>query len=270
MEDATHAWLFCPGHRAERFAKALTAADRIIIDLEDGVEDRAKAEARERVRSSRLPLERTLVRMAGSGDEAMRLDASAIRDAGILTVMVAKCEDVERVADLLPDCHLVPQIETPAAVANIEQLAAHPSVVGLGWGAEDLAVNIGALSARDETGALRPPLDLVRSRVLLAAAAHGKWALDAVLTDIDDRARTGRIARDAFTDGFAAVPCIHPLQVPTIAAAYRPRRTELVSALRVLDRSPGSGSAVTQVDGRMVDAPIRAQARRIVRGGSDS
>ena len=43
----SRAWLFVPGHRPERFEKALAAgADRVIIDLEDAVAPADKDSAR--------------------------------------------------------------------------------------------------------------------------------------------------------------------------------------------------------------------------------
>ena len=41
------AWLFCPAHRPERFAKAWAAgAAAVVLDLEDGTPPAAKADAR--------------------------------------------------------------------------------------------------------------------------------------------------------------------------------------------------------------------------------
>ena len=44
------AWLFCPGDRPERFGKAASRADVVILDLEDAVAPDRKAAAREALR----------------------------------------------------------------------------------------------------------------------------------------------------------------------------------------------------------------------------
>ena len=102
-----------------------------------------------------------------------------------------------------------------------------------------------------------------RSTVLLAAAAAGIAAIDAVHVDIDDLAGLETEATDAAAVGFAATACIHPGQVATIRAAYAPTEAEAHWARRVVAASEHDGGAFL-LDGRMVDAPIVRQARRVV------
>ena len=69
--NAPRSYLFVPGDRPERFGKALaTAADAIVVDLEDAVAAPAKAAARQAVAAllaAREAVERIVVRI---NDEA--------------------------------------------------------------------------------------------------------------------------------------------------------------------------------------------------------
>lgn len=259
------AWLFCPGDRPERFAKAAAAADHVIVDLEDGVGEGSKEVARRNLSSPDLPVDRTVVRIHGGNRDLMCLDIDAVRATPFQMILIAKCEDVAEIARLLPGRRLIPQLESAAAIRNAGAIAAHPAVEALSWGSEDVAVSLGAVSARDEAGVLRPPLQLARSSVLLAAAASGKWAMDAVVLDIADELRIAADARSAFADGFSVIPCIHPRQIPIVREAFLPGDVERSAAQRVLQGS--ATLAVSQIDGRMVDAPVREQARRIATAG---
>ena len=50
MAVLPRSWLFTPGSRPDRFAKAAASeADALILDLEDAVAEEAKAEARQHV-----------------------------------------------------------------------------------------------------------------------------------------------------------------------------------------------------------------------------
>jgi citrate lyase subunit beta / citryl-CoA lyase len=61
------ALLFCPGDRPDRFAKALAAADTVILDLEDGVGADGKDAARAAVVATDLDPARVIVRVNAAG-----------------------------------------------------------------------------------------------------------------------------------------------------------------------------------------------------------
>ena len=65
--------------------------------------------------------------------------------------------------------------------------------------------------------------------------------------------------------GFAATACIHPGQVETIRAAYRPDPAELEAARELLAAAETAGGGVFRHDGRMVDGPVLAHARAVLR-----
>ncbi|CAN5170674.1 CoA ester lyase [soil metagenome] len=252
------ALLFCPGDRPDRFEKAAIAADVVILDLEDAVAPDAKEAARSAVASSTLDPQRTIVRV--NPGEA---DLEAVRASPYDTVMLAKAEtvaDVERWSDY----RVIALCESPVGVQNVELLARIANVVALSWGAEDLVAALGGTSSRHAGGGYRDFARHARSRILIAAAAAGKAAIDTVHLDIVDDAGLTAEAEDAAASGFVGMLCIHPRQVELVRAAFRPAPDAVAWARRVLDAADTNASGVFALDGRMIDEPVLAQARRII------
>lgn len=259
--------LFVPGDRPERFAKAAERADAVIIDLEDAVAPADKERAREALRASDLDPTRTIVRVNARGTADHALDVAAVSATGYRILMLPKAERAADAAALAEStgCAIVALVETAAGVLAAEELAAEPSVVALMWGAEDLVASLGGTSSRGPDGRYRDVARHARARVLLAAGGHWKAAIDAVHLDIADLVGLEEEARDAVAQGFAATACIHPGQVETIRAAYRPSADEVAWARGVLEAASAAGaSGVFAHEGRMVDEPVLRHARRVL------
>ena len=254
--------LFCPADRPDRYAKASAAADLVILDLEDGVAPADKTAARQQLRGVPLDPDRTIVRInpAGTADHAR--DLAALAETRYRLVMLAKAEQAADVHDLAP-FQVIVLCETALGVLNAPLLAAEPGTVALMWGAEDLLVSLGGRSSRHPDGRYRDFAVHARSRVLLAAGAFQRLAIDAVFLAIDDPAGLRAEAEDGAASGFAAKACIHPRQVPVVRAAFAPTADEQGWAERVLAAAAGS-AGVFAFEGRMVDEPILAQARRLL------
>lgn len=259
--------LFVPGDRPERFAKAAERADAVIIDLEDAVAPADKERAREALRASDRDPTRTIVRVNARGTTHHALDVAAVRETGYRILMLPKAERAADAAALAEStgCAIVALIETAAGVLAAEELAAEPSVVALMWGAEDLIASLGGTSSRRPDGRYRDVARHARARVMLAAGGHGIAAIDAVHLDIADLEGLEEEARDAVAQGFAATACIHPGQVETIRAAYRPSVEEIAWARGVLEAASAAGApGVFAHEGRMVDEPVLRHARRVL------
>lgn len=256
------AWLFCPADRPERFEKATAAADLVILDLEDGVGADHKDAARAAVAASSLDPSRTVVRVSAD----IESDLDAVRQAGYTLVMLPKAESAEQVSVLAP-LQVIALAETPRGVLRAAELAAAAPTIGMMWGAEDLVAALGGGSSRYAAGSYRDVARHARSAVLLAAAACGRFALDAVHLDIGDLDGLRAEAQDAAAVGFAGTVCIHPSQVPVIREAYRPAAEDVGWAERVLAAAESAG-AVFIFEGRMVDAPLLRHAESILRRSS--
>jgi len=257
------ALLFCPADRPERFAKAAERSDAVILDLEDAVAAGAKASARGALIESELDPDRVVVRINPIGSDAFASDLATLSQTDYRTIMVAKAESAKKVARLDPRFAVVALCETAKGVASAEKLAGLDNVVALMWGAEDLVASLGGTSSRKPKGGYRDIARYARARVLLAAGAAGKAAIDAVHVDIGDVKGLRREARDAVASGFAATACIHPGQVATIRDAYRPDAGDLAWARGVLAAAEGERGVFSH-RGQMVDEPVLRHARTLV------
>lgn len=257
-------WLFCPAHRAERLAKAAAVADVVILDLEDGVPETERELARKHLLSHPLDPRRTVVRVHAADSPEHEADLRAVRATPYTTVMLAKAESAEAARSLAP-LRVVALCETPPGVLQAAQIAEVDNVDALMWGAEDLVAAIGGTSSRS-SGIYRDVATYTRSSVLLAAAAAGKSAIDAVYLDFRDIAGLAAESEDGAASGFAAKACIHPTQVAVVRQAYVPTDELIAWATEVLGQQ---GGGAFQLDGQMVDRPVVEQARRImVRAGT--
>ena len=277
MQLTMRSALFVPGNRPERFAKALSAgADAVIIDLEDAVEESAKAQARKHIAQFAAEMGNAqgvsaeaspgfMVR-SNAADTAWFEDDMALCRAheAITAVVLPKAESVaqvQRVRDLTGK-PVIPIVESAKGVLALESLAMAKGVQRLAFGYLDLMLDTGT---RPDTAGARVLLDHVRCRIILASAASGiQPPLDGVHPDFRDTETVANIATTVRDMGFAGVLCIHPSQVATVHAAFTPSTGEREWAQRVVSEFDRTGSAAFQIDGKMVDAPVIERARRIL------
>ena len=267
-------YLFVPGDRPDRMEKALSSgADAVILDLEDSVAPEKKAAAREEVvaflaQPRRLTLFVRINPLAAQGHDDLQAIALHTPDA----IVLPKAEGTASVAEL--DARLTAlgntetrilhiATETPRAVFALGSYAGAPRLTGLTWGAEDLPAAIGAIRAREEDGRFTPPYEMLRSLTLFAAHAAGVAAIETIYPDFRDEAGLAAFAVRARRDGFTGMLAIHPAQVPVINAAFQPTPEELAHARRVVAAFAGQSGAV-QLDGKMLDAPHLASAKRLL------
>jgi len=282
-------WLFIPGDSERKLSKlASVAADAVILDLEDAVMPANKAIAREYVRAAleQYAGERSYqlwVRINPLSSGLALADLAAViggRPDGIMLPKIDTAADLARLdayiaaletREALPagNIHIVPvATETARSLFELGGLgAATARLRGVTWGAEDLAVDLGAASNRNAQGEWLPTFQLARSLTLAAAAAAQVAAIDTVYTDFRDEAGLAHSCELARRDGFTGKLAIHPGQVATINAAFTPSEQECQWARQVLalfESAQGEGQGVLQLDGRMLDAPHLKQARRIL------
>jgi citrate lyase subunit beta/citryl-CoA lyase len=277
--------LFVPGDRPERFAKAAASgADAVILDLEDAVTPEHRPAARAEVARWLETAERGVpvwVRINPVATDDALADMAAVIDArpdGIVLPKARDGADVHRVDHWLESLEarcgyergsigLLPLItESAGALLNAASFTALPDrVVGLTWGAEDLAADVGASANRTGDGEYELTFAMARSFCLLAAAAAGVLAFDTIDTEFRDLAAVERRARASRRRGFVGKLAIHPAQVAPIHAAFQPTVEEIDWAKRVVaafGASPGAGAVA--FEGGMLDRPHLRQAERIL------
>jgi len=261
------ALLFCPADRPDRYAKALAAADAVILDLEDGVGADGKDGARAALAAADLDPARVIVRVNAAGTPDHAADMAALRETGYRLIMLAKTETRAQLDGLGGDWRIVALCETPLGVVNAAEIAAAPNVTAVMWGAEDLIASMRGRTSRFPDGRYRDVAVHARSAVLLAASAFGKPAIDSVYVNISDLDGLAVESEDAAASGFTLKACIHPSQVAVVRAAFQADEAQVAWARRVLAAARGAGArdkGAIRVDGQMIDAPLIRQAEAIL------
>ena len=162
---------------------------------------------------------------------------------------------------------VIPMVtESAAAVLSAATFAPSPArVIGMTWGAEDLATDLGAFGNKTPDGEYELPYMIASTMCLYAAAAAGVAAIETVDVEVRDMAAVERRTRASRRAGYVGKLAIHPAQVAAIHAAFTPTAQEVEWAGKVLAafrESPGQGAFT--VDGRLVDRPHVRQAERIL------
>lgn len=289
MDLPLRSMLFIPGDSEKKLAKAAgCGADAIIIDLEDAVAPDRKEAARRmaRVFLDEAPADKRACQVwvrvnpldSGMADEDLDAIAAAAPD-GVVLPKANGPDDVRALSDRLTSLEacagapfgaikLLPLVtETAIAPLRLGEYATAriDRLMGLTWGAEDLAAAIGATANRDSAGEWLFTYRMVRSLTLLAAHAAGVQAIDTVYVDFRNEAGLRASCEAARRDGFTGSLAIHPAQVAVINECFTPSAADVAQAQRVLeafDASPGAG--VVSLDGKMVDIPHKKQAEKIM------
>ncbi|MGR6917407.1 HpcH/HpaI aldolase/citrate lyase family protein [[Actinomadura] parvosata] len=280
-------WLYVPGDRPDRFGKAMASgADVVIIDLEDAVAPARKDAARENAVAylrdrHATPGSEAHVRADAAGSEAhMRADTPGpqihvrVNDPATARgrddlAAVGELADAVRlpkvesaaVLDALTGAPAYALLESAAGIVAAREIAAHPRVAGVALGEQDLAAE---LAITDEQA-----MNHLRLQVVLAAAAAGLPPVPmSVHPDVKDEAGLLASCLAGRAIGLFGRTAIHPRQIPVIRRAFRPTEEEAARAAEVVaaaERAEQAGvGAVALPDGRFVDAPIVARARRTV------
>jgi citrate lyase subunit beta/citryl-CoA lyase len=242
-------------------------ADMVILDLEDGVGADDRAVAREALVTTPLNPSHTIVRVNPAGSSDHMRDIEALASTRYDLIMLAKAESGPQAHALAPR-RVIGLCETPVGVRAADDIAGAANTVALMWGAEDLVAALGGRSSRRPDETYRDVARFARINVLLAAAAHGLAAIDAVHLDIADLDGLLREAEDGAASGFAATACIHPSQVDVVRQAYRPTKKEMEWAEAVLEMAKTARGVFTH-EGRMIDSPVLRHAEHVlIMGGA--
>ena len=272
-----------------------TGADVVVFDLEDAVAPARKDEARDAVVAVLTddafdPDCEVVVRVNPVADEDGGDGAPADDAAGPADAPATAAADVNALepvlgdgrldAFMLPKCasgddvrsfdYLFPRetppvlalVESAAGVLHAESVATADATDALVFGAEDLSADVGATRTDAGTEVL-----YAREHVVLAAATASVDAIDTVYTDFSDAEGLREETAFAIQLGYDGKLAIHPSQVDPINEAFTPDADDVEWAERVLEakrEADAEGRGVFQVDGEMIDAPLIAQAERIL------
>jgi citrate lyase subunit beta / citryl-CoA lyase len=285
MERPLRSWMFVPGNSQKFLDKALgggVGVDAVFLDLEDGVPFALKAEARRLVATAAEsagdgPLR--LVRVNAVSTPEFELDIEAVLAPtidGICVPKVERPEDVTHVGGILTDAErrlglpegsfrIIAAIESAAALITAPAIAASdPRLLGLMFGAEDYALDVGLGAQRE--GEARDLL-YARSAIVVAAAAARVLSIDGVFPNLDDPEGLTRDVLQSRRLGFDAKSTFNPRQVELINQVFSPTPDELEYAKKVVDafeEAQARGEGSVAVGGQLVDLPIVLRAQRLL------
>jgi citrate lyase subunit beta/citryl-CoA lyase len=280
--------MFVPGNRQRFLDKALatgdaaSGVDAVFLDLEDGVPFAEKPAARALVAAA-------LGRPPGGPMRLVRLNAVGTPDGeedfervlvpgleGVCAPKVEHPDDVRRVADKLAGfeedtdlplgtVRIVAAMESAAGLLAAPAIAgADPRVLGLMFGSEDFALDLGLGTERQ--GEARE-LVYARSALVVAAAATHVASIDGVFPNLDDEDGLRRDVLQARRLGFTAKSTFNPRQVALINEVFSPSPDEVEYARRVsdaFDAAQARGDGSVAIGGQLVDRPIVLRAQRIL------
>ncbi len=278
---------FVPGGNDRMFEKALdSAADSLILDLEDSVTADNKESARGAVvawvNGADFGRKECLVRINPQDSAWGREDLEAVIAAGpdglVLPKVVTRSnvDAIDQVVTALERDKAVAEgstslvligTEVPEAVFHLHEMARNPRVDAITWGAEDLSGALGARAKRDSAGNYLEVFSFVRATCLLSAAAAEVQPVDAVYVDFKNHKGLEKECNDAADMGFIGKITIHPDQIEIVNEAFTPSKKAIDEAhalIAAFEEAEAQGKMAFSFQGQMVDVPHLKKARQII------
>ena len=277
-------WLFAPGDSERKMTKASdSAADIVLLDLEDSVSPENKPAARTAVADflkTREDKHRIWVRVNPLPSGEIEADLDAIMGAAPGGLFLPKAEgkaDVEALDAMLTireadhgilnrSTHVAALVtETPKAMFHCGDYEGAPRLIAMSWGAEDLSSALGARVQHQADGSYMPMYEMARNLCLLGAVAAGCAPIETVMPEFRDLDKLRERALMVRGQGYRGMLAIHPEQVDVINEAFTPSAEEIAHARAIVQAfadNPGAGTA--GLDGQMLDRPHLALAERLL------
>ena len=273
--------LYVPGDDRHKIEKSVTlSADCICLDLEDGVAQNRKKEARQGIAAalrevSFAPAE-VLVRINPVGSGLEQEDVDSLLPLHAAGVVLPKVESLDQVRWLdgviearelaqglpLGSIRILADVETASGILSLREIASHPRLDALIFGGEDYAASVGALRTPEAW-----ELFTARSMVVMHARAFGLQAIDMVTVDYHDMDHLRREASFGTSLGYTGKQVIHPAQVGPVQEAFTPGEAEIAQAREVVEafeEQQNAGRGAFGMNGKMIDMPLVKAARNVL------
>ena len=292
--------LAVPGSNPKMLEKAKgLPADQIFMDLEDSVAPLAKADARKNV-----------IAALNEGGYEDKVRTVRVNDLTTSWTYQDVVEVVENAGQNL-DCIMLPKVQTAAQVAwldmtltqiektmgfelgrigieaqienalglvNVDEIAqASPRVETIIFGPADFMASINMKSL--VVGEQPPGYDVgdayhyILSRILMAARAYDKQAIDGPYLQIRDVEGFTRVASRSAALGFDGKWVLHPGQVEAANEVYSPRQDDYDHSEMILDAyayftsAAGGAKGAVMLGDEMIDEASRKVAVKLVSRG---
>jgi citrate lyase subunit beta/citryl-CoA lyase len=266
--------LAVPGSSQKMIDKARTLpADQVFLDLEDACAPLAKPDARKTIVAS--------LNEGGWGDKARVGGAGANLDC----IMLPKVQTAEQVVALdflitqiektmgyeVGKIGIEAQIENALGLNNVNAIAtASPRVETIIFGPADFMASINMKSL--VVGEQPPGYDVgdayhyILMRILMAARAHDKQAIDGPYLQIRDVEGYKRVAGRSAALGFDGKWVLHPGQIDAANEVFSPKQDDYDHAENILDAyefytsEAGGKRGAVMLGDEMIDEASRKMA----------
>jgi len=245
----------------------------IILDLEDAVTPDLKSQARE------LISQVILAKPYGKREVIVRINelkspwglddlaaVNILKPDGILIPKIETPDDIYEIdAQLNDGIALWVMIEMPLAILNIKEIAAtskNSKLSGFIIGTNDLAKEMRATPCPD-----RAAFQHALSITLIAARAYNLIAIDGVYNNIHNESGLEAECRQGLIMGFDGKTLIHPAQIDITNAIFSPSSEDISKARAIVsafELPENQGKGVIKVDGKMTELLHLAQAKRVI------
>ena len=266
--------LFVPASNPNLAPKAaISDADVICIDLEDGVAPEIKPQARKNLDDIALTLHKAgkIIWLRINSDAVDYAKDLAALPLQIDAVVLPKAQDfthIQKLEDTLSAFRNIPiaiiaMIEDPRAIEVFSQQCLLPvprSLAAIALGTEDLSMEL----------CVEPNSDLIRAyfhRVLQFSAAMSRPVLGYAgsIAEFCDLNKFYQVACDAKAVGATGGFCIHPKQVSMLNRAFAFSQVQIEWAERAVEAFDQSQSGLVHINGQMIDLPVYLRAKSILR-----
>ena len=271
--------LYLPGSEPKYYINAsFHAPDAVILDLEDSVHRGEKDAARILVRNTLRSVD------FGSCERMVRINqlplgledlAEVVGESPDL-ILIPKVEEPEQVREvdriiaeikerngIIRSIWIMPILESALGIENAFAIAtASENVAALTIGLEDYTADLGVVKTSEGHES-----QYARSRVVNAARAAEVQAIDSVFSDVADMDGLRRWAEASRAAGFEGMGCIHPGQIRVVHEAFQPTAAEIEKARKVVaafEEAQTKGLAVVSLGSKMIDPPVVQRALKLV------
>lgn len=270
-------FLFSPGSDRQKAEKAIaSAADFVILDLEDAVAPSEKEQARVQIVEMLTAYRNRpiIVRINALSTLWALQDLLSViptRPYGILVPKTESASDVGKVSWLIeqlmgPDSGMwiYPLLETGAGIENVKEIAlASKDIKQLVFGALDYCLDLGVEYQPDSD-----VLMSARTRIVNASAmAKLPGPIDTVYPVVKDGEGLRQDTLTAKKLGFKGKLIIHPSQIEIVQQVFSPSEHEIDEAkdiIKVYEQAKAEGKGAIQWKGKMLDEPVLKRALQVL------
>ena len=261
--------IFVPGNNQRFLDKAKNLeADIVCFDLEDSVPLEEKESARHLIKEAltkRSEYKSEVYVRTNSPISGMVFDdLNEILQKGIDGIVIPKVNNVSELKKIekiminmekkrkLKQTDIIPSIESAEGVVNTYAIASSskriPAIV---FGVFDLLNDLGVEYTKQAEGA-----KYSRAKIPVDAKAAGKYAIDAIWQDLDDKPGLEQDCMMAKSLGYVGKSIIHPNQIEIAHRIFYPASWEIEWARKVIEAytiAKQKKKGATKVDGKMID-----------------